>query len=724
MAHQVYHSASFDRLEHSRGVVEAAERIIQALERNAQRRLQYGSEEDKSVPLPTPFDRATIRFAALLHDVGHGPFSHATENLIGKRHENDFRAVDEVLRDSFSGVTSISIGERIAAVVILSDAMRAVFEHARFEAVSVRTRLAPAVVARILGSRAHLDAPYLSGVISGPLDADKLDYMARDSYHAGLPVALDTNRLINKLEVVAVTPESVTIPSLRRRAAASPGRRYYDVGISLAGIGAYEQMIVGRVLLFDRLYYHHKIRAAEAMVRKLIELAEGERGRQFELRDLFYDASDDAMVALIGGRFKADGFEGGKARAARLGQAIEDRNLYHRAFAVAKRFIGGVDGVPEEERENARIYRWGKLLTALGDTDTIREIEDQIVAKAGECVSIIPAFTGVAPPERVDVILDVPFNKVVVRGGDILTRTEDGHLSTPNLFFDPERWSNAYKEQKQCGFVFAPRHLVSVVSLASRVVFYERFRLTMNGDADRASKTSEHPFASWISTLTAAGGCSRECQEALTASKPQFIPLRADEIRLPAEWKKSNPLLANQLADQFNQALPEGVLREAHSALIDTIYDLAVCLTTIDQGGKFVGKATLDEKYELQPEIRDGLRNCGANVVEAEAVGGGQVDLKVRDALIVENKVAGVTADPFSKGPHYVWQARRYGLALCLNITFVVLAYKPTDESKIIELYHRIRIVKPDNSPPGYAQIRVVVPYGYSTPHAAKAPSS
>jgi hypothetical protein len=71
MVHQVYHSAGHDRLEHTRGVVEAADRIIQALERNAQRRRQYGRSEDRDLPLPSPFDRVSIRLAALLHDIGH-----------------------------------------------------------------------------------------------------------------------------------------------------------------------------------------------------------------------------------------------------------------------------------------------------------------------------------------------------------------------------------------------------------------------------------------------------------------------------------------------------------------------------------------------------------------------------------------------------------------------------------------------------------------------------
>ncbi len=723
MVYQVYHSAGHDRLEHTRGVVEAAERIMQALERNARRRRQYGRHEDNDLPLPSDEDRVSIRLAALLHDVGHGPFSHATENLIGERLQSDFIAVEDILRTAFPDVTKIAVGERFAAVVGLCEPMRRVFEHPRFGAVLMPARLAPLVVARVLGSGAGLVAPYLSGVISGPLDADKLDYMARDSYHAGLPVALDTNRLINKLEVVAVTPETVSIPTLRRRAEAAKGQRYYDVGISVAGLGAYEQMVVGRVILYDRLYYHHKVRAAEAMVRKLIEVSEEERGRPFALRELFFGASDDGMVDLIGGRLMTDGFGGGGDRARALARAIRDRDLYHRTFAVAKRFIGGLDGLPEKERDDARVYRWNVLLKDLSDPAAARQIEEQIVAKARECLGVLTDL-GIGPGElRLEhVVLDVAFNKVVVRGSDILTRTEDGHLGTPNLFFDPERWSNAYKEQKQCGFVFAPRRLVPLVALAARIVFYDRFRLTMNRDADRVAKTSQLPITGWIDRLAAAGVCSPECKEALTAQRPQFVPVRADEIRLPEAWRRENPKLAEELAQGFTDCLPDGVLSDVHAGVLDTINDLAVCLTTLEESGQLVSADKLDERREFQPLIRDGLRNRQVPVDEAAELNGGQVDLRVRGRLIIENKVLpGKTADPFGRGPHFAWQARRYAMAMCANVTFQVVAYQPTNEAAVVKLSHRIRVVRPANSPPGFAQVRVVVPFGHGLPHDAKA---
>ena len=217
MAHLVYPGAGYDRLEHSRGVVEAAERMIRSLDRNADFRRKFGKDRDDTVPQVGDHDVHSIRLAALLHDVGHGAFSHATEPLIRARLENEFDAARDVLRKEFEGVTTIAPSEVVSALLILSTPLKTVFEHPHFCATPRAAELPVSICARVLGSRSSLDAKYLSGVISGPLDADKLDYMARDSHHAGLPIGLDLHRLISKLEVVTVTPETTTNPEMQQR---------------------------------------------------------------------------------------------------------------------------------------------------------------------------------------------------------------------------------------------------------------------------------------------------------------------------------------------------------------------------------------------------------------------------------------------------------------------------------------------------------------------------
>src|SRR5262249_1161743 len=70
---------------------------------------------------------------------------------------------------------------------------------------------------------------------------------------------------------------------LRARAAQSAGNAFYQIGIAASGFGSFEQMLIGRTFLYDRLYHHHKVRAAEAMAQRLMLVAERDRGKRVQL---------------------------------------------------------------------------------------------------------------------------------------------------------------------------------------------------------------------------------------------------------------------------------------------------------------------------------------------------------------------------------------------------------------------------------------------------------
>jgi hypothetical protein len=150
---------------------------------------------------------------------------------------------------------------------------------------------------------------------------------------------------------------------------------------------------------------------------------------------------------------------------------------------------------------------------------------------------------------------------------------------------------------------------------------------------------------------------------------------------------------------------------------------LASFLDVVEKGGKLVGRASISE-VELQTLLRDHLRSRGVSVHEGSEMGGGETDLILPGPLIVENKMRGKTQDPFEAGPHYAWQARRYGIALhSSQVIFTVVGYEPSDEVAYLPIAKRIRVCRPEQAPQGsYVQIRVVIPWTSSTPSGAKAP--
>jgi HD superfamily phosphohydrolase len=146
MAYLVYPSATHSRFEHTLGVMHVAGRMCE--------RLRVDSPHTQ-----------TIRFAALLHDVGHGPFSHPSEEVLAAVAPAD-------VKEKAGGLDKIH--ELITRRIILTDP-------------DLRKLVADKDREQIVSLLDHgLDQPLFKSIVSGALDADKQDYLLRDSYACGV----------------------------------------------------------------------------------------------------------------------------------------------------------------------------------------------------------------------------------------------------------------------------------------------------------------------------------------------------------------------------------------------------------------------------------------------------------------------------------------------------------------------------------------------------------
>ena len=250
----VYPGANHTRLEHSLGVF-----------RNAIQVLDHLAQDEEFVALTGEMEAKLFLVSALLHDVGHWPMCHAIEDMQlphVPRHEDLARQL-------------ITTGD-------LADALRQQWEIDPHD-----------VAAIISGDSSGARWPLLRGLLSGPVDIDKLDYLQRDSLHAGVPYGrnFDTRRLIGSLCI-------------------GPNRR--EIAITEKGKTAAEMMVFSRYVMFSEVYWHHAVRSATAMFQRLVfalaatanpsewlKLSDAQMAEQLLLRA----QSDPGLLSLAEGLF-------------------------------------------------------------------------------------------------------------------------------------------------------------------------------------------------------------------------------------------------------------------------------------------------------------------------------------------------------------------------------------------------------------------------------------
>lgn len=210
LAFLVYPGATHSRFEHALGAWHLAGVALRLLdERGALAGI--GAREQQ-----------LIRAAALLHDVGHYPFSHALEEIGVTDHEEVARPL--VTQGAVGTVLREALGD---------DAPDTVF-------------------ALISGVSTHP----LQGLISGSIDLDKIEYLKRDATMCGVPYGeIDVDRLLNSLVLVEL-PE---------------GRP--AIGVHEKGLSALESLLFAKYQMYRNVYWHHAVRSATAMYKRLVAVA-------------------------------------------------------------------------------------------------------------------------------------------------------------------------------------------------------------------------------------------------------------------------------------------------------------------------------------------------------------------------------------------------------------------------------------------------------------------
>lgn len=212
---QVYPTAEHSRFSHSLGVYEIVRRMVTEI-------------KSLSVEL-SEYDKICVMLAGLLHDVGHGPFSHAFEHVTNHSHE-DYTA-------------KIILGETELNQVLTE----------------VSPRLPEDVVSIIEHNHPN---DILNQIISGQLDADRMDYLLRDSYFSATSYGqFDLERILRTMRVRKIDENKKALV------------------VKYTGIHSVEDYIMARYQMYWQVYYHPVARSYEAVFIQLFN----------RLKDIFKD---------------------------------------------------------------------------------------------------------------------------------------------------------------------------------------------------------------------------------------------------------------------------------------------------------------------------------------------------------------------------------------------------------------------------------------------------
>lgn len=272
LANLLYSSADHSRFSHTLGVLQTADVMAGQIQRELRKK---GIAEDREV-------RQIIRLAAIFHDCGHMFCSHASERYFqNTRTSRLYQRVCSV-RNAFNDKIGIkpSLSEILSVLIVNSKPVRQllnIIEKGLVE-VSFNGREADESIEKICCL--ILGIPYserevaFSQVISGQIDADKLDYLKRDSHSTGVPVAVDMSRVFQKLRVVAANKKYNMLA--RHVETSSP---VFKMAIAPAAINTVDQLIISRFMMYESVYFHQKTLTAEEMLRYALDrLDVGSRG--------------------------------------------------------------------------------------------------------------------------------------------------------------------------------------------------------------------------------------------------------------------------------------------------------------------------------------------------------------------------------------------------------------------------------------------------------------
>ncbi|MCZ7448134.1 HD domain-containing protein [Rhizobium rhizogenes] len=468
VVHWVYPGAIHTRFEHTLGVVRQVEYLTAAID-------SLGAQQGLRDLIPQSKVNL-LRLAALLHDVGHAAFSHVSEHAIdlldalssipvefGTVHRAEQRSLSEIF--AYFVVQSPAMS-RLMGVLLDHDSDYIKLNNQRAANVKeVIDKVSRAIVGRSIDDR----LPLLHEVISGPFDADKLDYFVRDARNAGTPSLLDISRLVQKIALRELP--ATDLPGNTGRDIKAQDRHVL-VGIKWSGISVLDELHLSRVLLYAKIYRHPKVVAIEQMVRTaLVMLAAATDVRA--VLNLVYRHNDDELLSMtapvLAVALSVDLATAAPAVVERINKAsailldLRTRRLTAKVFQLQRTYPGGNQNQDEDQKHGLIEFR-----------EVIEQPQEREVFRIRLIAEVEKILDALGEPKRSRVDLEGsimlhPIGKTP--GGTQIGRayliTKTGSpIEFKDYLVNRTAWADSYLSDQPAGYAFADPDIADAVFVA------------------------------------------------------------------------------------------------------------------------------------------------------------------------------------------------------------------------------------------------------------------
>lgn len=412
----IYPCATHSRFEHTLGVIVLATRFVNKINEGKTPKI---IDDD-----PLTGDLAAIRMAALLHDVGHGICSHVSEQVYEWFDEmQDLRSQDKF--------THCKPHEILSYHIVKTPTFRKFFEEYVLSPYPVKINL-DRVAELIIGRVPEDDnRSFLADIINGPFDADKLDYIARDSYFTGLRLTIDLDRLFYTVDVK-------TFPDNKQR-------------LVVCSPVPLEQILFSKMMLFSSVYHHHKVKSCDTLFQGLFEYIwqEGISFRNLEFTDYidFLRITDHDLFNFV--PVKDTNIQG-------IINSFLHRKFFKRALVICRDTVDNWDTGISHKIERLANSPLELLLLREKIQDCLRQTFKKSCSLHQIWVSL-PKLPSLREASQTYVVMDKRKK----------LREEPPRL---NQLFPADGWVRAYGDKQWRGHIFGPPYLQEELHKAAKEV--------------------------------------------------------------------------------------------------------------------------------------------------------------------------------------------------------------------------------------------------------------